>query len=205
MQWNTGRSGGESDPAWDTAEAAWKQEQRAEDARLLYVGLTRAEHALWIATGAFPQHERTALAPMLRDLDALQAAAGAGAVALCPAAGPSLLQPLRRGYGEATAIVEALQEAMLTALVGNTLTVALPEGTCLAAVPEEQRRNEMEFHFAMRPTRVDALLALLHRFGVAGELGARQRLEANWSTRVSGLGQDHQRAAEHLCRGGSRS
>ncbi|NEK70864.1 MAG: hypothetical protein G3W70_24170, partial [Xanthomonas perforans] len=42
------------------------------------------------------------------------------------------------------------------------------------------RRNEMEFHFAMRPTRVDALLALLHRFGVVTErqaFGARQRLE----------------------------
>ncbi|MCW0389916.1 exodeoxyribonuclease V subunit beta [Xanthomonas sacchari] len=293
LQWNTGRSGGESDPAWDTAEAAWKQEQRAEDARLLYVGLTRAEHALWIATGAFPQHERTALAPMLRDFDALQAAAGAGAVALdttpppaqlprlppepappvpparvpqrrvlpewwvysftqlanadagsdpmasatVPSSGgsdePTASEPVSAAVevdmvdrrfvgnrfgvamhdvfercdfaawcdwhpgqpapaGQATAIVEALQRggyaedeledgtAMLTALVGNTLTVALPEGTCLAAVPEEQRRNEMEFHFAMRPTRVDALLALLHRFGVAGErqaFGARQRLE----------------------------
>ncbi|UYK80872.1 exodeoxyribonuclease V subunit beta [Xanthomonas sacchari] len=293
LQWNTGRSGGESDLAWDTAEAAWKQEQRAEDARLLYVGLTRAEHALWIATGAFPQHERTALAPMLRDLDALQAAAGAGAVALdttpppaqlprlppepappvpparvpqrrvlpewwvysftqlanadagsdpmasatVPSSGgsdePAASEPVSAAVevdmvdrrfvgnrfgvamhdvfercdfaawcswqpgqpapaGQATAIVEALQRggyaedeledgtAMLTALVGNTLTVALPEGTCLAAVPEEQRRNEMEFHFAMRPTRVDALLSLLHRYGVAGErqaFGARQRLE----------------------------
>ncbi|WP_295957356.1 exodeoxyribonuclease V subunit beta [uncultured Xanthomonas sp.] len=293
LQWNTGRSGGESDPAWDTAEAAWKQEQRAEDARLLYVGLTRAEHALWIATGAFPQHERTALAPMLRDLDALQAAAGAGAVALdttpppaqlprlppepappvpparvpqrrvlpewwvysftqlanadagsdpmasatVPSSGgsdePAASEPVSAAVevdmvdrrfvgnrfgvamhdvfercdfaawrdwhpgqpapaGQATAIVEALQRggyaedeledgtAMLTALVGNTLTVALPEATCLAAVPDEQRRNEMEFHFAMRPTRVDALLALLHRYGVAGErqaFGARQRLE----------------------------
>ncbi|MDY4295815.1 MULTISPECIES: exodeoxyribonuclease V subunit beta [unclassified Xanthomonas] len=293
LQWNTGRSGGESDPAWDTAEAAWKQEQRAEDARLLYVGLTRAEHALWIATGAFPQHERTALAPMLRDLDALQATAAPGAIAIdstpppvqlprlphepappvpparvpqrrvlpewwvysftqlanadagsdpmasatVPSSGgsdePAASEPVSAAVevdmvdrrfvgnrfgvamhdvfercdfaawrdwhpgqpapaGQATAIVEALQRggyaedeledgtAMLTALVGNTLTVALPEGTCLAAVPEEQRRNEMEFHFAMRPTRVDALLALLHRFGVAGErqaFGARQRLE----------------------------
>ncbi|MBO9872755.1 exodeoxyribonuclease V subunit beta, partial [Xanthomonas sp. D-93] len=293
LQWNTGRSGGESDPAWDTAEAAWKQEQRAEDARLLYVGLTRAEHALWIATGAFPQHERTALAPMLRDLDALQAAAAPGAIvidttpppaqlprlppepappvpparvpqrrvlpewwvysftqlanadagsdpmasATVPSSGgsdePAASEPVSAAVevdmvdrrfvgnrfgvamhdvfercdfaawrtwqpgqpapaGQATAIVEALQRggyaedeledgtAMLTALVGNTLTVALPEGTCLAAVPEEQRRNEMEFHFAMRPTRVDALLVLLHRFGVAGErqaFGARQRLE----------------------------
>ncbi|WP_295974584.1 exodeoxyribonuclease V subunit beta [uncultured Xanthomonas sp.] len=293
LQWNTGRSGGESDPAWDTAEAAWKQEQRAEDARLLYVGLTRAEHALWIATGAFPQHERTALAPMLRDLDALQATAAPGAIAIdstpppvqlprlppepappvprarvpqrrvlpewwvysftqlanadagsdpmasatVPSSGgsdePAASEPVSAAVevdmvdrrfvgnrfgvamhdvfercdfaawrswqpgqpapaGQATAIVEALQRggyaedeledgtAMLTALVGNTLTVALPEGTCLAAVPEEQRRNEMEFHFAMRPTRVDALLALLHRYGVAGErqaFGTRQRLE----------------------------
>ncbi|UYK76954.1 exodeoxyribonuclease V subunit beta [Xanthomonas sacchari] len=293
LQWSTSRSGGESDPAWDTAEAAWKQEQRAEDARLLYVGLTRAEHALWTATGAFPQHERTALAPMLRDLDALQAAAAPGAIAIdstpppaqlprlppepappvpparvpqrrvlpewwvysftqlanadagsdpmasatVPSSGgsdePAASEPVSAAVevdmvdrrfvgnrfgvamhdvfercdfaawcswqpgqpapaGQATAIVEALQRggyaedeledgtAMLTALVGNTLTVALPEGTCLAAVPEEQRRNEMEFHFAMRPTRVDALLALLHRFGVAGErqaFGARQRLE----------------------------
>ncbi|WP_176717007.1 PD-(D/E)XK nuclease family protein, partial [Xanthomonas translucens] len=94
--------------------------------------------------------------------------------------------------GQTAAIVESLQRggyaqdelddgaAMLTALVGHTLTVALPEGTRLAAVPAPQRRNEMEFHFAMRPTRVDALLALLHRFGVVGErqaFGARQRLE----------------------------
>uniref|UniRef100_UPI001CD2251E PD-(D/E)XK nuclease family protein n=1 Tax=Xanthomonas campestris TaxID=339 RepID=UPI001CD2251E len=94
--------------------------------------------------------------------------------------------------GQAAAILEALQRggyaqeelddglAMLTRLVGHTLTVTLPEGTCLAAVPEPQRRNEMEFHFAMRPTRVDALLALLHRFGVVTErqaFGARQRLE----------------------------
>jgi exodeoxyribonuclease V beta subunit len=39
---------------WDAASEAWKEEQRAEDARLLYVGLTRAEHALWIASGRFP-------------------------------------------------------------------------------------------------------------------------------------------------------
>ncbi|WP_180301623.1 PD-(D/E)XK nuclease family protein, partial [Xanthomonas phaseoli] len=94
--------------------------------------------------------------------------------------------------GQAAPILEALQRGgyaqddlddglrMLTALIGHTLTVALPEGTRLADVPEPQRRNEMEFHFAMRPTRVDALLALLHRFGVVGDrqaFGARQRLE----------------------------
>ncbi|WP_428942279.1 exodeoxyribonuclease V subunit beta [Xanthomonas oryzae] len=284
------------DPTWSAAEAAWKQEQRAEDARLLYVGLTRAEHALWIASGPFHQHERTALAGMLRALDALQGAAGEGAVVVDTSTPPAHLprlpppreaqvpparnpqrhiapewwvysftqlanadagaatdpmasatvvgsggsdepsgseavavavgtdaepfdprfagnrfgvvmhdafercdfaawQAWRPGQpapdGQAAPILEALQRggyaqdelddglAMLTALIGHTLTVALPEGR-LADVPEPQRRNEMEFHFAMRPTRVQALLALLHRFGVVGDrqaFGVRQRLE----------------------------
>nr|WP_126966918.1 exodeoxyribonuclease V subunit beta [Xanthomonas arboricola] len=291
LHWKTDKD----DPTWSAAEAAWKQEQRAEDARLLYVGLTRAEHALWIASGPFHQHERTALSGMLRALDALQGAAGEGAVVVDTSTPPANLprlpppveaqvpparapqrhiapdwwvysftqlanadagaatdpmasatvvgsggsdepsgseavavaaevdafdprfagnrfgvvmhdvfercdfaawQAWRPGLpapeGQAAAILEALQRggyvekewddglAMLTALIGHTLTVALPEGTTLAAVPEPQRRNEMEFHFAMRPTRVDALLALLHRFGVVGDrqaFGARQRLE----------------------------
>ncbi|WP_127158676.1 UvrD-helicase domain-containing protein [Xanthomonas arboricola] len=291
LHWKTDKD----DPTWSAAEAAWKQEQRAEDARLLYVGLTRAEHALWIASGPFHQHERTALSGMLRALDALQGAAGEGAVVVDMSTPPTNLprlpppveaqvpparapqrhiapdwwvysftqlanadagaatdpmasatvvgsggsdepsgseavavaaevdafdprfagnrfgvvmhdvfercdfaawQAWRPGLpapeGQAAAILEALQRggyvekewddglAMLTALIGHTLTVALPEGTTLAAVPAPQRRNEMEFHFAMRPTRVDALLALLHRFGVVSDrqaFGARQRLE----------------------------
>ncbi|WP_258079425.1 UvrD-helicase domain-containing protein, partial [Xanthomonas arboricola] len=291
LHWKTDKD----DPTWSAAEAAWKQEQRAEDARLLYVGLTRAEHALWIASGPFHQHERTALSGMLRALDALQGAAGEGAVVVDTSTPPTNLprlpppveaqvpparapqrhiapdwwvysftqlanadagaatdpmasatvvgsggsdepsgseavavaaevdafdsrfagnrfgvvmhdvfercdfaawQAWRPGLpapeGQAAAILEALQRggyvekewddglAMLTALIGHTLTVALPEGTTLAAVPAPQRRNEMEFHFAMRPTRVDALLALLHRFGVVSDrqaFGARQRLE----------------------------
>ncbi|MEG8119220.1 exodeoxyribonuclease V subunit beta, partial [Xanthomonas hortorum] len=296
LHWNVSKwSRDKDDPTWSAAEAAWKQEQRAEDARLLYVGLTRAEHALWIASGPFHQHERTALSGMLRALDTLQGAAGEGAVVVDtstpPATLPRLPPPIeaqvppartpqrhiapewwvysftqlanadagaatdpmasatvvgsggsdepsgseaiavaaevdtfdprfagnRFGVvmhdvfercdfaawhawhpgqpapeGQAAAILEALQRggytqdelddglAMLTALIGHTLTVALPEGTTLAAVPEPQRRNEMEFHFAMRPTRVEALLALLHRFGVVSDrqaFGARQRLE----------------------------
>ncbi|NYI20203.1 exodeoxyribonuclease V beta subunit [Xanthomonas arboricola] len=296
LHWNVSKwSRDKDDPTWSAAEAAWKQEQRAEDARLLYVGLTRAEHALWIASGPFHQHERTALAGMLRALDALQGAAGEGAVVVDtstpPANLPRLPPPVeaqvppartpqrhiapewwvysftqlananagaatdpmaiatvvgsggsdepsgseaiavateaepfdprfagnrfgvvmhdvfercdfaawqrwRPGQpapdGQAAPIVEALQRggyaqyelddglSMLTALIGHTLTVALPEGTRLADVPAPQRRNEMEFHFAMRPTRVDALLALLHRFGVVGDrqaFGMRQRLE----------------------------
>ncbi|WAT14988.1 exodeoxyribonuclease V subunit beta [Xanthomonas fragariae] len=282
-------------PEWKAIKEEWKKEQDAEDARLLYVGLTRAEHALWIASGPFHQHERTALSGMLGALDALQGAAGEGAVVVDTATPPTNLPRLpppdeaqvppartpqrhvapewwvysftqlanadagaatdpmasatvvgsggsdepssseaiavateadafdprfagnRFGVvmhevfercdfaawhawqpgqpspqGQAAAIIEALQRggythnewddglAMLTALIGHTLTVTLPEGTHLAAVPEPQRRNEMEFHFAMRPTRVDALLALLHRFGVVGDrqaFGARHRLE----------------------------
>ncbi|KTF37105.1 exodeoxyribonuclease V subunit beta [Xanthomonas vesicatoria] len=291
LHWKTEKD----DPTWSAAEAAWKQEQRAEDARLLYVGLTRAEHALWIASGSFHQHDRTALAGMLRALDALHGAAGEGTVVVDTSTPPTNLPRLpppleaqvppartpqrhiapewwvysftqlanadagaasdpmasatvvgsggsdepagseaiavateadafdprfagnRFGVvmhdvfercdfaawhawqpgqpapdGQAAPIVEALQRGgyaqddlddglrMLTALIGHTLTVVLPEGTPLAAVPEPQRRNEMEFHFAMRPTRVEALLALLHRFGVVSDrqaFGARQRLE----------------------------
>lgn len=60
--------------AWKDACDAWKAEQRAEDARLLYVGLTRARHALWLATGPFHQHAGTPLAKMLGDPAALAAA-----------------------------------------------------------------------------------------------------------------------------------
>ncbi|QNU15044.1 exodeoxyribonuclease V subunit beta [Thermomonas sp. XSG] len=59
---------------WTGASTTWKAEQRAEDARLLYVGLTRAEHALWIASGDFFAADRTALAKLLGDTDALQQA-----------------------------------------------------------------------------------------------------------------------------------
>src|SRR5690606_19277779 len=58
---------------WDDARQAWSTEQHAEHARLLYVGLTRARHALWLASGLFYNGDKTALAPMLADLDALQA------------------------------------------------------------------------------------------------------------------------------------
>ncbi|TQU80631.1 3'-5' exonuclease, partial [Xanthomonas perforans] len=90
LHWKTDKD----DPSWSAAEAAWKQEQRAEDARLLYVGLTRAEHALWIASGPFHQHERTALSAMLRALDALQGAAGEGTVVVDTSTPPAHLPRL---------------------------------------------------------------------------------------------------------------
>src|SRR5690606_32561065 len=58
---------------WEDARERWGIEQHAEQARLLYVGLTRARHALWRASGRFLNADRTAPAPMLANLAALQA------------------------------------------------------------------------------------------------------------------------------------
>lgn len=81
------------------------------------------------------------------------------------------------GYADAE-IVDGLD--VLVPLVGHTLGTVLPEGVRLADVPADQRRAEIEFHFAMQPTGVPALLALLHRHGLLRHrtgFGARQRLE----------------------------
>jgi len=94
--------------------------------------------------------------------------------------------------GQAEVIVDALHEggyaeadiddglAVLVPLVGQTLCTTLPEGVRLAEVPPDARRAEIEFHFAMQPTGVQALLALLHRHGLLRHrtaFGARARLE----------------------------
>src|SRR5690606_15475371 len=62
----------DKDAAWDAAAALRDQERRAEDARLLYVGLTRAGHALWLAIGDLAGLAKTRLAPMLGDLEQLR-------------------------------------------------------------------------------------------------------------------------------------
>lgn len=117
-----------------------------------------------------------------------------------PGAEQALLKELRReGYGagerdpagqpvalpDDQAWTRAQQEmddglALLTELVGQTLIAPLPEGTRLCDVPASQRRAEIEFHFALQPTRVGELLALLHAHGVVSNrhgFGLRQRLE----------------------------
>jgi exodeoxyribonuclease V beta subunit len=273
---------------WKDATDAWKQEQRAEDARLLYVGLTRAEHALWIATGDFFAHDRTPLSKMLGDAEALAAAgiafddsptpvalprlpaehtkaipparsvtrrlshdwwvysfsqlakadagidADTASSATLPASGgndepdgaddvvvDTSLDPRFAGnrYGvalhaalehadfgawqgwqpgdaapadESTVIADALRDegygadvlddglALTTQLVGQTLTVPLPEGVRLCDVPASERRPEIEFQFSLQPVQVDALLRLLHAYGVVRErhgFGLRQKLE----------------------------
>ena len=270
---------------WPEATAAWKRAQRAEDARLLYVALTRAEHAIWIATGDFFASDAAPLTVMLADASALRDAGVVFDGALPPSALPRLadmdepvMPPARiaarrlshdwwvysfsqlskadggdvaaaatlpasggnderdaeqdaeavvafdprfagnrygvalhaafehtdfgawRDWraddaapaGEVAVIAEALRGegygadvlddgiALTTRLVGQTLTVALPEGLRLCGLPASERRAEIEFQFSLQPTRVDALLRLLHAHGVVGErhgFGLRQRLE----------------------------
>src|SRR5690606_31042433 len=69
---------------------------------------------------------------------------------------------------------------LLATLVRDTLNVELPEGLRLAQLPHAERRSELEFHFALQPVQLDALLALLRSHGLmqtrAG-LGPRERIE----------------------------
>ena len=284
----------DKDDSWSAASTRSAQEQEAEDARLLYVGLTRAEHALWIAAGDLAGLARTRLAPMLSDLEALRvhpdiaviegpveprpaqlaferegelppvraltrrvphdwwvysftqlAHADAGhdtdaAATEVPApaadepAGVDLtleteqpaapleeIDPRFMGSRFGNVLHDALENtdfaqwggwqagqpapgeeadilraslraegyaeedlddgvAMLTALVGQALTVPLPEGGALHDLPAEARRAEIEFHFAMQPTAVPALLTLLHAHGLVRDrhgFGTRRRLE----------------------------
>ena len=275
---------------WDDAKQRWSIEEHAEQARLLYVGLTRARHALWLASGQFYNSAKASLAPMLSDLAALQAvpgilvdtvappaslprlppesdaevppaavatrvlasdwwvhsfssltrksgpgedastsatlpapggrdepaAAEADAVPVAPAYDPRFAGPqfgvamhtalertdfaawrewlpgdpapgneadtiadALRGQGYAEDLLEDGIE-LVTSLVGRTLRVVLPEGVQLCNVPGEWRRPELEFQFPLRPTRVEALLQLLHEHDVVPErhaFGFRQRLE----------------------------
>lgn len=284
----------DKDDSWSAASTRSAQEQEAEDARLLYVGLTRAEHALWIAAGELAGLAKTRLAPMLSNMGALRdhpdIAVIEGPVEIRPAqlaferegelppvraltrrvphdwwvysftqlahadaghdtdaaatevpapaadepAGVDLTldaeQPavasdesdprfmgsrfgnvlhdalentdfaLWGGWqagqlapGEEAGVLRASLRAegyaeedlddgvaMLTALVGQTLTVPLPEGGALHDLPADARRAEIEFHFAMQPTAVPALLSLLHAHGLVRDrhgFGTRRRLE----------------------------
>ncbi len=74
LHWKLGKD--DASPRWTDAVAAWQHEQRAEDARLLYVGLTRAKHALWLACGDFYKSDAAALAPMAAERQALAAGSG---------------------------------------------------------------------------------------------------------------------------------
>ncbi len=289
----------------DKEDAGWKQvgqsisaDDAAETARLLYVGLTRAEHALWVAGGGVAGLASSRLGPMLEDMAALEqhadievtdapaegrlpprlpaereqalpavrqvhrvvphdwwvysftqlAHADGGhdtAAAATEASGGAADEPQQveleaepavaeaaetpqdafdprfagsrfgnvlhaalehtdftawQGWqagdapppGQAEIIAQALRDdgyeeaaiadgvALLTGLIGQTLTVALPEGGALHSLGEGERRAEIEFHFAMQPTTVPALLRVLHAHGVVrgrNGFGLRRQLE----------------------------
>ena len=284
LHWKLGRD--DDSQRWQQAVTAWELEQRAEEARLLYVGLTRAEHALWLAAGDLYKHGASALAPMLASLRPsaeilLDSRPAQGQPLPLPALSSPPAPPARRAQRvlprdwwvysftqlskaesgevgvEAAAIAEergaedeadprAAEEASpvelfdlrfsgsrfgnvlhdalehvdfaawrhwrggpaplgqepvlraallaggyadadlepgiveLESLIGRILTVPLPEGGTLCELSQSSRRAELEFHFALRPTSVETLLALLHQHGVADErrsFGPRRQLE----------------------------
>ncbi|QWP77771.1 exodeoxyribonuclease V subunit beta [Lysobacter sp. K5869] len=96
-------------PDWDAARERAALETRAEDARLLYVGLTRARHALWIATGPLYHAPLSPLQPMLADIEALAREPGvaidAGAIepppAPLPPAADGAVPPAREARSKA--------------------------------------------------------------------------------------------------------
>ncbi|WP_197426977.1 UvrD-helicase domain-containing protein [Noviluteimonas gilva] len=59
-QWKT-RERHAGAPSWDEATQASKREDAAEDMRLLYVGLTRARDAMWLATGPLASNAQSSL------------------------------------------------------------------------------------------------------------------------------------------------
>ena len=63
-QWATAHAHGDA-ASWADAVAAHLGEDRAEDMRLLYVGLTRAREALWLCGGALASNANTALHRLL--------------------------------------------------------------------------------------------------------------------------------------------
>nr|WP_323808473.1 exodeoxyribonuclease V subunit beta [Lysobacter enzymogenes] len=84
-------------PQWQDASERAAQEARAEDARLLYVGLTRARHALWIATGPLYHAALSPLQPMLADPAALAREPGVAIDAAAIEPPPRPLPPAAAG------------------------------------------------------------------------------------------------------------
>ena len=98
----------ENAAAWNDARTRQESEERGEDARLPYVGHTRAKHSLWLATGPFANAERSPLDPMLRDVDSLAGTLGNGIAVhrlALPLRLPDALSPERRD------VVPAAREA----------------------------------------------------------------------------------------------
>jgi exodeoxyribonuclease V beta subunit len=103
---------------------------------------------------------------------------------------PGQLAPLAHALRDTGFATDAdLEEGvpLLTTLVSATLNAPLPEGTRLAAVPATERVAEMEFHLALAPVQVDALLARLHAHGLVAQrrgFGLRSRLAGLLTGRI---------------------
>ncbi len=272
----------EGETTWNDASARATSEDRAEHARLLYVGLTRAQHALWLATGPLYLATTTPLAAMLGDSTTLEHLTADGVLLdqrelqttrlspLAPAVAfnvaPARIAkrvlsrdwwiysftqltndatgqmaqlevgaedeiqspatsfddtgdrrfsgsrfgnvlhmalehvdffawkdcgesipvgqdaPLRAALRSEGYADEDMEDGvpLLATLVAATLNSRLPEGVRLSELADDARRAEMEFHFALRPTALSDVLALLHSYGILLErhaFGARRRLE----------------------------
>ena len=63
-QWKTAQSYADA-LSWDDAKQQQLQEEKAEDMRLFYVGLTRAIDALWVCGGALSYHQNASLFRLL--------------------------------------------------------------------------------------------------------------------------------------------
>lgn len=96
-----------------------------------------------------------------------------------PAQAPLLARALAQvGYVGDDVLAEGSRT--LATLIRHTLNVRLPEGARLALLARGARRDELEFHLAMREVSVPALFDLLHRHGLLrgrSRFGARERLE----------------------------
>jgi exodeoxyribonuclease V beta subunit len=107
-------------------------------------------------------------------------------LALAPEAQARLAQALRKeGYAAAADLAQGVP--LLARLVHATLHARMPEGARLIALPEADKRHEMEFHLHLQPLRTDALLALLQAHGLVrgrAAFGARQRIEGLMTGRI---------------------
>ncbi len=99
---------------------------------------------------------------------------------------PILEKVLRdAGYSGEAELLEGI--GLLTRLISATLNTAMPEGTRLAWLAPAQKLVEMEFHLALAPVQIEAMLKLLHEHGLVSArrgFGERKRIEGLLTGRI---------------------
>jgi exodeoxyribonuclease V beta subunit len=108
-------------PSWDEAVAAHLREERAEDMRLLYVGITRAREALWLCGGALAASRDTALHTLL--------------------GGNAPSAALRQALGDLLAVGEGLPPEMIARLAPQP-----PDALPPARMPTRTLRRDWWMH-----------------------------------------------------------